>query len=132
MMNVDAGLGHVLLIEPNPTVRSAIVSVLVAERYQVEACDSLQQVLARTDGGAQVVALVAWQSMDGLLTEAHRQHLIELTRRLKVVLMVPRRWARLLERTDLGAAVAGLIHKPVDADELLSTLRRVLPSPVDA
>jgi hypothetical protein len=68
--------------------------------------------------------------MQGLLAEEHRHRLVELTRRLKLVLMVPRRWAILLERTDLVSAVAGLIPKPVDADELLRTLERVLPNPV--
>jgi CheY-like chemotaxis protein len=132
MMETEVGLAQVLVVEPNPAVRSAILSVLAAERYQAEACDSLGQVLLRTDGRPSVVALVAWQSMDGLLTEEHRHRLVELTRQLKLVLMVPRRWANLLERTDLGSAVAGLIHKPVDADELLGTLQRVLPTPVDA
>jgi hypothetical protein len=45
--------------------------------------------------------------------------------------MVPRHWARLLERTDLGLAVAGLVPKPVDVDELLHTLQRVVPRPAD-
>jgi CheY-like chemotaxis protein len=131
MVQVEPGPAHVLLIEPNPAVRSAILSVLAAERYEVEACDSLQQVLG-SSAGAPVVALVAWQSMEGLLAEERRHQLIDLTRRLKLILMVPRRWARLLERTDLGVAVAGLVPKPVDVDELLHTLQRVLPSPADA
>ena len=129
----DASLGHVLLVEPNPALRSAILAVLDAERYQVEACESLEQVLIRQDGRARVIALVAWQSMEGLLAEQHRQRLVEVTSRLQLVLMVPRRWARLLESTDLGAAVAGLILKPFEADELLTTLQHALSAaPVEA
>jgi len=133
MPTPDASLGHVLLVEPNPALRSAILAVLDAERYQAEACESLEQVLVRQDGRARVIALVAWQSMDGLLAEQQRHRLVELTSRLRLVLMVPRRWARLLERTDLGVAVAGLILKPFEADELLSTLQRALGvAPVEA
>src|SRR5437867_623181 len=98
----DAPLGYVLVVEPNPALRSAILAVLDAERYQVEACESLQQVLVCQDGRARVIALVAWQSMDGLLAEQQRQRLVEVTSRLRLVLMVPRRWARLLDSTDLG------------------------------
>jgi DNA-binding response OmpR family regulator len=119
-------VARVLLVEPNVPLREAIVAVLAAEAYEVEPCASLEQVLVRTDGQTRDVALVAWQSMEGLLAEEHRQHLGELTNKLRVVLMVPRRWARLLERTDLGAYVAGLVAKPFEADELLLTLQRAL------
>ena len=44
------------------------------------------------------VALVAWQAMDGLLADDHRHHLQQLTQRLRLVVMVPRAWARLLEQ----------------------------------
>jgi CheY-like chemotaxis protein len=132
ILEVEPGLAHVLLIEPNPTVRTELLNMLAAERYRVEACDSLEQALARIDDCGRVVTLVAWQSMDGLLTDERRHQLMALTRRLKLVLMVPRRWASLLEQSDLGLAVAGLIHKPVDMDELLRTLQRVLVSPLDS
>jgi DNA-binding response OmpR family regulator len=123
---------RILLVEPNAALRSAIVTVLDAERYQVEQCESLEQVLTRTDGAPRVIALVAWQSMEGMLAEEHRQRLVELTHRLRLVLMVPRRWARLLERTDVGAAVAGMVPKPFEADELLRALQLALLTPVDA
>jgi DNA-binding response OmpR family regulator len=128
---LDAEATRVLLVEPNAALRSAIVTVLDAEHYQVEPCDSLEQVLVRTGDPSRVIALVAWQSMEGLLAEHHRHRLVELTQRLRLVLMVPRRWARLLERSDLGVAVAGLVPKPFDADELLGTLKRALPVHAD-
>src|SRR5579872_4255330 len=113
----------VLLIEPNAALRSAILTVLSAERYQVELCDSLDQVLVRMNRSMPTLALVAWQSMDGLLAEGHRHDLIELGRRVRLVVMVPRRWARLLEPTDLASAVAGLISKPFEAQELLDNVQ---------
>src|SRR5438067_12283312 len=99
---------RVLLLEPNTSLRAAIVSVLDEEHFGVEVCDSLEQVLMRADGDALTLALVAWQSMDGLLAEEHRHHLVELSRRLRLIVMVPRRWARLLEDSDLASAVAGV------------------------
>ena len=113
---------RVLLVEPNAALRSAIVDVLMAEDYVVERCDSLEQVVGRAHGDDGEVVLIAWQSMQGLLAEEHRHSLSELTRRLRLVLMVPRRWARMLDASELG--VAGMISKPFDADELLDGLRR--------
>jgi len=109
-------LARVLLVEPNTVLRSAIETVLQAEDYQVEACESLDEAVHRADERAQVIALVAWQSMEGLLAEERRHHLGELTKRLRLVLMVPRRWTRLLDQTDLGTYVNGLIAKPFEAD----------------
>ena len=119
---------RVLLIEPNAALRSAIVDVLSADNYSVELCTTLEQAMQCAAGQADEVALVAWQSMAGLLADEHRDHLAELTRRLRLVLMVPRRWARMLESTDLG--VAGLVAKPFDADELLASVQCALRQPV--
>jgi DNA-binding response OmpR family regulator len=125
-MDSQADLPHILLVEPNAPLRSAIRTLLAAERYQVELCDSLEQVRTRTNGRQSAIALVAWQSMDGLLAEDRREHLVELTRGVRLVLMVPRRWSRLLQQTELCHAVAGLVAKPFEADELLGTLQTVI------
>jgi hypothetical protein len=106
--------------------------LLAAENYCAEACDSLDEVQLRGNGHARVVALVAWQCMEGLLAEEHRHRLVDLTQRLRLVLMVPRRWFGLLERTQLGTALAGIVAKPFEADDLLHTLEHALVSPVDA
>jgi DNA-binding response OmpR family regulator len=116
---------RVLLIEPNAALRSAIVTVLDAEGYEVEVCRSLDEAILRSRGSTPLIALVAWQSMQGLLAEQHRQRLVQVTRHLQLVPMVPRRWLQLLDRTDLGVAVAALIAKPFEADELLGTIERV-------
>ncbi len=123
---------RILLLEPNAPLRTAVQTVLSAEHYEVKTCSSLEQILAHADGHAATVALVAWQSMEGLLAEEHRHHLTELTQRIRLVLMVPRRWAKLLERTDVAETVAGLVAKPFEAEELLLALQRALVTVVDA
>ena len=116
---------RVFLLEPNTGLRRAIIDVLSADDFDVEQCESLDQVLARTRGHHNV-ALVAWQSMEGLLADEHRHHLLELTHRLRLVLMVPRRWQQLLDQSEFG--LAGIIAKPFDADELLASLRQAMDS----
>ena len=130
-MSVQAPAPRVLLLEPNAPLRSAVQTVLSSEHYEVQICSSLEQVLVQADGHPPTVALVAWQSMEGLLAEEHRHDLAELTRRLRLVVTVPRRWARLLERTDVADIVAGLVAKPFEADELLQAVQRALHSTAD-
>jgi DNA-binding response OmpR family regulator len=123
--------GRVLLLEPNAPLRAAILTILSAEHYQTEAVDTLDEVLPRAARDERSVALVAWQSMEGLLAEEHRHDLVELSRRLRLVVMVPRRWARLLGATDLPAAVTGLISKPFEADELIASIDAALARTVE-
>ncbi len=123
---------RVLLLEPNAALRSAIVTLLGAEQFCVELCQSFDEVLSRADEAEPTVALVAWQSMQGLLAEDNRASLVDLSRRLRLVVMVPRRWAKLLETTDLHSALAGMVAKPFAADELLDRLRSALEVPVSA
>ncbi len=122
---------RVLLVEPNYQLRAAILSVLGAEHYAVETRASLEQIMCHADDGQPTIALVAWQSMNGLLAEEQRHMLKELAQRVRLVVMVPRSWARLLESTDLASVVAGLVAKPVEADELLAKLERALAMPVE-
>lgn len=117
-----------LVIEPNAALRAAITTVLSGQDFQVEECDSLEQLLVRADPAQTTVALMAWQAMDGLLAEEHRPDLVELSRRLRLIVMVPRRWLPLLEHTDLGVSVAGIIPKPIDADQLIGIIERAAQS----
>jgi len=123
---------RILLVEPNAALRSAIISVLEAVQCSVEVCDSLDSVVTRGYGADDEVALVAWQAMGGLLGDEHRYHLQKLTQHLRLVVMVPRTWARLLDATDLGGCVGGIIPKPFEADELLSVLRAAMRAPSQA
>src|SRR5689334_13856043 len=110
---------RVLLLEPNVALRTAIATILGAERFRVDVVDSLEQLLEEAEPVETSVALVAWQGMHGLLAEERRSDLRDVTRRVRLVVMVPRPWWRLLEGTDLTDAVTGLIAKPFEADELL-------------
>jgi DNA-binding response OmpR family regulator len=127
---VDKRVSRVLLIEPNASLRHAIEDVLGAENYEVVPCDSLDQVLTLVHEHTPEVVLVAWQSMGGLLAEEHRHNLLQLAGRLRLIVMVPRRWMRLLDESEYG--LAGMIAKPFEADELLAVLRRALGEAVAA
>jgi len=121
--------GRVLLLEPNAALRSAILTILTAEHYQAEVIESLEQGLDLASETANAVALVAWQTMQGLLSEDHRAELADVNGRLRLVVMVPRRWSRLLDATDLSSAVAGLIAKPFEAEELIQKLSAAFAIP---
>lgn len=129
--NLEPSRGRVVLLEPNAALRSAIVTLLRAETYSVEVTDTFEHVRELATRADNSVVLVAWQSMEGLLAEGRRASLVALTRHLRLVVMVPRAWARLLEHTDLAAAVTQLIAKPFEADELLARLDAALATEVE-
>jgi DNA-binding response OmpR family regulator len=111
---------HILLLEPNSSLRRAVQEVLGNEGYTVIECESLESVVQIASADRTAIALVAWQTMEGLLADEHRHDLAEVTRRVRLVLMVPRRWQRLLDSSELG--FADLVPKPFTADELLQCL----------
>jgi len=121
--------GYVLLLEPNAALRSAVHTLLEAEGFHTELVDTLEDVMGRAHRLDNAVALVAWQTMQGLLNEEHRHNLLDLTRRVRLIVMVPRRWEKLLESTDLSTSVAGIVAKPFEADELIAKLDMVLATP---
>ena len=123
--------GRVLLLETNSPLRSAIITLLTAERFEVQRVESLDEALSVAMSAERTVALVAWQSMEGLLAEEHREHLMELARQLRLVIMVPRRWARLLEATDLPMCGVALVAKPFEADELIQYIETALGQPLE-
>ncbi len=122
---------RVFLVEPNASLRSAEQAVLEAARFDVAVCTSLEQVVVQTRADRGAVALVAWQAMDGLLADEHRNHLLKLTHQVRLLVMVPRRWSRLLDATDLGDVVAGIVAKPFEADELIEAVRAASREPAD-
>ena len=113
---------RIFVVEPNVAVRAGIVDILASEQYEVQVCTSLGQVIRAAASHPSSVALVAWQGMDGLLTEEHRHDLVECVRRLRLVIMIPRRWSRLLDADALASAQ--LLEKPFDGDELLAVIKR--------
>ena len=130
-MPVSRAFRRVFLVEPNASLRGAVLAVLEGAEFEVTPCDTLDQVLVQTSAEHGAVALVAWQAMDGLLADDHRNHLLKLTHRVRLVIMVPRRWSRLLDATDLGDVVAGIVPKPFEADELIAAVRAASREPVD-
>ena len=122
-MSGPLAASRVYLVEPNVSLRSAEQAVLQDANFDVAVCSSLDQVVARTRADPAAVALIAWQAMGGLLADERRNHLRELTHRVRLVVMVPRRWSRLLDATDLGDVVAGFVAKPFEADELIEAVR---------
>ena len=84
---------------------------------------SLDQVVRASAESACDVALVAWQSLGGILAEEHRHDLAEYTRRLHLVIMIPRAWGRLLDAEDLGGV--HFLEKPFTGDELLNCVSEV-------
>jgi len=132
-MHEDLPSASVLLLEPNAVLRSAIQSVLEAASHPVQVCDSLAQVLTDARGRPDTVALVAWQATGGLLADEQRGRLTQLTSRVRLVVMVPRRWSRLLDLTDLRDVLAGILTKPFESDELLATVQHAVePTPLAA
>ena len=117
---------RVLLLEPSPSLRQAVEAVLSAEGYLVTPCDSIEQLVARAHESAPELALAAWQTLNGLLSDERRHDLAAVTRRVRLVLMVPRSWLRILQPGELG--LAGLLAKPIDPDELLECVRRAAPA----
>jgi DNA-binding response OmpR family regulator len=110
-------VARVFIVEPNAALRAGVVEILEAENYEVQVYGSLNQVVRAAADTACDVALVAWQSVGGLLSEEHRHDLAEYTRRLHLVIMIPQAWGRLLDAEDLGGAQ--FLEKPFTGDELL-------------
>jgi DNA-binding response OmpR family regulator len=116
---------RVLLLEPNSALRHALLELLTVENFAVVECESLEHVSQQAASAEPpYLSLIAWQAMEGMLADEHRHDLLQLNDRLHLVLMVPRRWKRLLEQTDLD--FVGMVAKPFDADELLSALSAAL------
>jgi len=116
-------VARVFVVEPNAALRAGMVEILESERYAVYPCGSLDEVM-REDARVRCdVALVAWQSMNGLLSDDNRRDLAECVQRLHLVIMVPQSWGRMLESEDLGGAV--LLQKPFRAEQLLDCVDAV-------
>jgi DNA-binding response OmpR family regulator len=115
---------RLFLIESNTTIRAALQHVLSADGHHVVTCDSLARLMAHAPFAERDLALLAWQCMDGLLSQKHRQDMVQLAGLLPIVLIVPRQWLRLLNPIDLSATA--LLPKPFDPEELRTCVQHIL------
>jgi DNA-binding response OmpR family regulator len=111
---------RILLLEPSPVLRQSVQEVLVAAGYQVVACESVEELVTSAREGPPQLALAAWLSLEGLMADDRLHDLAVVSRRLRLVPMVPRGWLRVVRPSELG--VAGVLARPVERDELLALL----------
>jgi DNA-binding response OmpR family regulator len=109
---------RILLLEPSPVLRQVVQDILAAAGYQVVVCESVEQLVASARQGPPELALAAWPSLEGLLVDERLHDLAAVSRRLRLVPMVPRGWLSVLRPAELG--VAGVLARPADRDELLA------------
>jgi ActR/RegA family two-component response regulator len=88
--------------------------------YQVVACESVEELVTCAREGPPQLALAAWLSLEGLMVDDRLHDLAAVSRRLRLVPMVPRGWLTVVRPAELG--VAGVLARPVERDELLAFL----------
>jgi DNA-binding response OmpR family regulator len=101
-------------------LRESIQEVLLAAGYQVVTCESVEELVASAREGPPQLALAAWLSLEGLMADDRLHDLAAVSRRLRLVPMVPRGWLTVVRPAELG--VAGVLARPVERDELLAFL----------
>ena len=111
---------QVLLLEPGPDLRQAIHEILSGAGYEVVVCESVEELVARAAAGPPQLALAAWPCLEGLMVDDRLHDLAAVSRRLRLVPMVPRGWLNVVRPAELG--VAGVLARPVERDELLAFL----------
>jgi DNA-binding response OmpR family regulator len=120
---------RIFVVEPHTALRTGIVEIVESENYDVHVCGSLDEVVRAAATDRCDVALVAWQSMNGLLSDEHRGDLTQYVRRLNLIIMIPQSWGRMLDAEDLGGA--SLLEKPFRAEELLSSIAAAMERHAD-
>jgi DNA-binding response OmpR family regulator len=110
----------ILLLEPSPVLRQELQAALVAAGFEVALCDSVEQLVTSARQGPPQLALAAWQCLEGLMADDRLHDLAAVSRRLRLVPMVPRGWLTVLRPAELG--VAGVLARPAQPEELLALL----------
>jgi DNA-binding response OmpR family regulator len=111
---------RILLLEPSPVLRHSVQEILATAGYQAVACESVEELVMCAREGPVQLALAAWLSLEGLMTDDRLHDLAAVSRRLRLVPMVPRGWLTVVRPAELG--VAGVLARPVERDELLAFL----------
>jgi DNA-binding response OmpR family regulator len=111
---------RILLLEPSPVLRHSLEEILATAGYDVLACESVEELVTCAREGPPELALAAWLSLEGLMADDRLHDLTAVSRRLRLVPMVPRGWLTVVRPAELG--VAGVLARPVERDELLAFL----------
>jgi CheY-like chemotaxis protein len=118
---------HVLVVEDNPDNRKLVVRILAQEGFHGEAVESAEEALLRLDEQRFDVVLmdVRLPRMDG--KEATRRLRQDPRFRDLPIIAVSAHVVGKQHEEILASGVSALVTKPIDMDELIATIKRVLP-----
>jgi CheY-like chemotaxis protein len=113
----------VLVIDDEPLIRRVLRAILEQNGYGVvEATDGVEGVRAFEQLRASIGAIILDRSMPGISAEETHHRLAEVDARVPVVLL-----SGLPSESWQGGRPAVVLPKPVDARDLMRSLRRLLP-----
>lgn len=119
---------HILVVEDNADNRKLVVRMLAQEGFHGEAVESAEEALVRLEQRPFDLVLmdVRLPRMDG--KEATRR--LRSDRRFKdlPIIAVSAHVVGKQHEEILASGVSALVTKPIDIDELLATMRRLLPA----
>jgi PAS domain S-box-containing protein len=122
---VTDGPKIVLIIDDEPLVRRVLRAILEQNGYAVvEATDGAEGVRAFEQQRASIGAVILDRSMPGISAEETYQRLGEVDARVPVLLL-----SGLPSESWQGGRPAAVLPKPVDARDLMRSMRRLLPPP---
>jgi CheY-like chemotaxis protein len=123
MTTLATGMATILVVDDEPLIRNVIVAVLRAEGYAVVTADDGLAALevVQQEAPALVLMDVMMPRMDGRAAfRAMRDHLPEDD--LPVILM-----SAMAKPVDLDPRITAFLRKPLDLDQLLALVARLLP-----
>ena len=123
--------GRVLLLEDDLALRGLLVEALVGEDFDVQAFETIAQVVAAAhEHAGDVVVADYWGDSQRTLEATDREEIQRLGAIVPTVLLTGRSWAA--DNTALQLGARALIRKPFDLDYLLETVERVLTESAQA
>ena len=124
---MDEMKGKVLIVDDEPTVRHLVRRILGHDYFVVEAADGAEAVdVARSRKPDIILMDMMMPKMDGL-SACYAIKQDESTRHIPVVMLtaITHELNQRLSQSVMGAS--GYITKPFSPDDLLSTIRQLLP-----
>ena len=119
---------HILVVEDNADNRKLVVRILAQEGFHGEAVESAEEALVRLDQRRFDLVLmdVRLPRMDG--KEATRRLREDPRFRDLPIIAVSAHVVGKQHEEILASGVSALVTKPIDMDELLGAIRRLLPT----